>query len=121
MRKPRNGVGGMNVQGRGKRILTVAALSGVSIPVGVVAAWLLERLLVPNPCHYHTGEYLAGKSPPWWIAVLFWQDGMNHPEAGPLLYAASIGLVAAGIGFAWGRWQGVFGGADRGIERGGDG
>lgn len=43
---------------------------------------LLERALIPNPCLYHTSEYLGGKEPPWWISTFFPLDPMRHPEPG---------------------------------------
>lgn len=61
---------------------------------GLMAAPLVERLLVPDPCKYHSGEYLGGEVLPWWINTFFTLDEMGHPEAG-LLFYGTVGLLCA--------------------------
>jgi hypothetical protein len=67
-----------------------------SLCAGLLMAALLERALIPDPCHYHTAEYLGGKDLPWWIKTFFPLDAMGHPEPTSLFYGAfgSLGAVA---------------------------
>jgi hypothetical protein len=59
-------------------------------------ALLVQFALIPDPCHYHTAEYLGGKEPPWWINTFFPLDEMRHPEPTLLFFgtAGSFGAVA---------------------------
>jgi hypothetical protein len=65
-----------------------------SLCAGLLMAAVAERALIPDPCHYHTAEYLDGKEPPWWINTFFPLDEMNHPEP-TLLFYGTFGFLAA--------------------------
>lgn len=74
-------------------------MGSISLSVALAMALLLEFALIPNPCLYHTPEYLAGKELPWWIRIFFPLNGGLHPEAG-FLYYGIFGLVGtAGAAF----------------------
>jgi hypothetical protein len=75
----------------------VLLMGGVSLALAFVMALLLESALIPNPCLYHTPEYLGSKELPWWIRTFLPLNAGLHPEAGFLYYALFGLLGTAGL------------------------
>lgn len=66
----------------------------ISLFTALILSGLVEKLLFPNPCLYHTSEYLAGKEAPWWVTTFFPLDSMRHPESGLLFYALTVFVLS---------------------------
>ncbi len=67
-----------------------------SILAALIMAAVVEHLLVPDPCLYHSTEYLGGKEIPWWIGTFFPLDEARHPEPNALYGTLWLG---AAVGF----------------------
>lgn len=72
----------------------LAAVGGAF--AGLIGAMLVELVLIPDPCLYHTGGYLAGDALPWWIDMFFTLDSMRHPEPNPVFLGIFVLAGAAG-------------------------
>lgn len=63
-----------------------------SLAFAVFSPFLIERLLIPNACAYHTVEEI-----PWWINVFFPLDEIRHPGAGVFFWLAWLVLSVSAI------------------------
>lgn len=63
-----------------------------SLAFALFSPFLVERLLIPNACAYHTVEDV-----PWWINVFFPLDEIRHPETGLLFWLAWLVLSVSAI------------------------